>query len=75
MTVVMDSILRHVLHLILDPSISSSTTISIPMELKPYIRDCLLYLRDRIGVPRDMSVHAAKQLRAHINWFIELYIS
>jgi len=32
---------------------------------------CLLYLRDRIGVPRDMTVHAARQLRAHINLFLD----
>jgi glutathione S-transferase len=29
------------------------------------------YLRDRIGVPRDLDLPAARQLRAHLNWFID----
>lgn len=33
---------------------------------------CIAYLRDRIGVPRDMSHPAAMQLRAHLNWMIDL---
>lgn len=30
----------------------------------------LAYVRDRIGVPRDMKLPAARQLRAHLNWTI-----
>uniref|UniRef100_A0A7S0Q824 GST N-terminal domain-containing protein n=1 Tax=Coccolithus braarudii TaxID=221442 RepID=A0A7S0Q824_9EUKA len=33
---------------------------------------CLEYLRERIGVPRDMSETAAAALRAHLNWAIAL---
>ena len=31
----------------------------------------LAYLRDRIGVPRDMKLPAARQLRAQLNWSID----
>lgn len=31
----------------------------------------LAYLRDRVGVPRDMRLPAARYLRAHLNWAIE----
>eukprot|EP00238_Polyblepharides_amylifera_P014327 CAMPEP_0196586900 /NCGR_PEP_ID=MMETSP1081-20130531/55871_1 /TAXON_ID=36882 /ORGANISM="Pyramimonas amylifera, Strain CCMP720" /LENGTH=457 /DNA_ID=CAMNT_0041908921 /DNA_START=297 /DNA_END=1670 /DNA_ORIENTATION=- len=42
---------------------------------KKYVPDaliCLSYLRDRIGVPRDMSYPAAMYCRAHINECIDL---
>ena len=33
---------------------------------------CLAYLRDRVGVPRDLSPAAALELRRQLNAMIEL---
>lgn len=30
-----------------------------------------IYLRDRVGVPRDLPLPAARQLRAYLNWLID----
>lgn len=40
-------------------------------QVKVALTKSLEYLRDRIGVPRDMSYPAARQLRAHINWMVD----
>eukprot|EP01041_Mallomonas_annulata_P008588 gene8588-17717_t len=74
----MHACLRHVVHALLQgydkvPSlqldISSSKEDS--EEVRSALKSSLAYLRDRIGVPRDMSYPAARQLRAHLNWTIE----
>ena len=39
-------------------------------EFATSVINSLAYLRDRIGVPRDMKLPAARQLRAHLNWAI-----
>jgi glutathione S-transferase len=41
---------------------------------KEYVQavvDSLAYVRDRVGVPRDMKLPAARLLRAHLNWAID----
>ena len=43
-----------------DPDGSAATTAS------------LKYLRERVGVPRDLTIHGARQFRAHINWLLGL---
>ncbi|KAL7553342.1 hypothetical protein ACHAWF_016626, partial [Thalassiosira exigua] len=40
-------------------------------ELVEMVATSLAYLRDRVGVPRDMKLPAARQLRAHLNWAID----
>lgn len=39
---------------------------------KDEVTTCLVYVRDRVSVPRDMSVHAARLFRSHINLFLEV---
>eukprot|EP00559_Dactyliosolen_fragilissimus_P009427 CAMPEP_0184858626 /NCGR_PEP_ID=MMETSP0580-20130426/3717_1 /TAXON_ID=1118495 /ORGANISM="Dactyliosolen fragilissimus" /LENGTH=529 /DNA_ID=CAMNT_0027354877 /DNA_START=275 /DNA_END=1864 /DNA_ORIENTATION=- len=34
------------------------------------VASSLAYLRDRVGVPRDLPLAAARQLRSHLNWAI-----
>ena len=45
--------------------ITGETTYTAPTQ---GLEACLAYLRDRVGVPRDMGATAATMLRAHLNW-------
>jgi glutathione S-transferase len=48
------------------PQVKSGNAYSVDATTKS-----LAYLRDRVGVPRDMSYPAARQFRAHLNWAID----
>jgi len=64
-----DEMLRVAVCLLLDGSAKPSTD-----KTSKHGKDaakCLAYLRDRVGVPRDMSFPAAQQLRAHLNLIID----
>mmetsp|Transcript_12453 Transcript_12453/g.18695 ORF Transcript_12453/g.18695 Transcript_12453/m.18695 type:complete len:349 (-) Transcript_12453:59-1105(-) len=51
---------------------NDAKNLNIPIVLnKKKLEKCMEYLRDRIGVPRDMKYPAARHLRASINWFID----
>ena len=40
-------------------------------KMKENVSLSLEYLRDRVGVPRDMRMPAARQFRAHLNFVIK----
>ena len=78
-----DAALRHVVHGLIvgvdakqqqGASALRSVKVTELKEFDPALLDgqpvgpCLAYLRDRVGVPRDMRFPAARQLRAHLNW-------
>lgn len=43
---------------------------SVPSNKVPDVIRSLEYLRDRVGVPRDLPLVSARTLRAHLNWAI-----
>ncbi|KAG7373028.1 glutathione S-transferase [Nitzschia inconspicua] len=46
-------------------------TSSVPQDHVDGVISSLAYLRDRIGVPRDLPLASARYLRAYLNWAID----
>ena len=66
-----DECLRRVAQALIEGTAQpGESTDSLSKDAKS-VAKCLSYLRDRVGVPRDMSYPAAMQLRAHLNWCID----
>jgi len=75
-----DTALRHVVHALLigpEEKQSSSSRLAegsgankASLSAEDAVA-ALKYVRDRVGVPRDLKFPAARQLRAHLNWGIE----
>ena len=75
LTAEMDLCLRYITLALLDgydtkPTLPTQGVIFAP-EVKKGLVASLSYLKARIGVPRDMSYPAARQLRAHLTWVEE----
>ena len=69
--------LRHVAHALLEgveqkqasgSALATSERAALPGAP---VADSAAYMRDRVGVPRDLPYPAARQLRAHLNWLID----
>ncbi|GLC43420.1 hypothetical protein PLESTB_001555600 [Pleodorina starrii] len=72
-----DAALRHVAHALL-VGVEAKQVSTEALQTSPSaglsgaaVVSAAEYLRDRVGVPRDMRYPAARQLRAHLNWLID----
>merc|ERR1712238_318583 len=54
------------------PEYASFVQNSVPAHKKEGVIASLEYLRDRIGVPRDLPLASARYLRAYLNWAIDV---
>jgi len=67
-----DAVLRVAVALLLDGAVPTKEHSAMLAHIQPQHRlalaACTAYLRDRVGVPRDMSFPAARCLRGSMNW-------
>lgn len=76
-TPAVDALLRHVVLALLTGTEACESdldaTVASLSDAGPQVVESLVYLRDRVGVPRDMQLPAARQLRAHLNWVVRKF--
>ena len=68
-----DVCLRHVANALLQGTDAAAPAAADDVgrgDARPALASCLAYLRDRVGVPRDMGQAAAMHFRAQLNWVI-----
>ena len=54
-----------------ESSFAESLRAAVPAEHVTGVQSSLAYLRDRVGVPRDLPLASARYLRAYLNWGID----
>jgi len=67
-----DMLLRMAVTGLLRDQVPKFDASSIPEERRGELAKCVKYLRDRVGVPRDMSFPAAQHLRAYLHHLVEI---
>jgi glutathione S-transferase len=75
-----DAALRVICSALLEPSLpvalfEAQLQALVPADKVSGVTDSLVYLRDRVGVPRDLPLASARYLRAYLNWAVDTLTS
>jgi glutathione S-transferase len=54
-----------------DSSVRDALRAAVPTKHVDGVKSSLAYVRDRVGVPRDLPLAAARYFRAYLNWGID----
>ena len=55
-----------------DGSLEQMLLDAVPTDRREGVTSSVRYLRDRVGVPRDLPLAAGRYLRAYLNWGIDV---